>query len=160
MASTGIARDLDTQVRDLIYRSCLRLDEGDFEGWLALCAPEFHYTITAYSPEIRKEMVWLDHDYEGMEGLFKVLPKHNSDHSPLTRHASVYTVEFDDASNEASVITSLAVYRTQLDGGSTELFAVGKYFDRVSLEDEAPLLESRNVRLDTREFGIGSHMPL
>jgi len=160
MASTGIARDLDTQIRDLIYRSCLRLDEGDFAGWLALCAPEFHYTITAYSPEIRKEMVWLDHDYEGMEGLFKVLPKHNSDHSPLTRHASVYTVEFDDDANEASVITSLAVYRTQLDGGSTELFAVGKYFDTVTLEDEAPLLKSRNVRLDTRELGIGSHMPL
>lgn len=160
MASTGIARDLDTRVRDLIYRSCLRLDEGDFEGWLALCAPEFHYTITAYSPEIRKEMVWLDHDYEGMEGLFKMLPKHNSDHSPLTRHASVYTVEFDDDANEASVITSLAVYRTRLDGGSTELFAVGKYFDTITLEDEAPLLKSRNVRLDTRELGIGSHMPL
>jgi len=160
MASTGIARDLDTQVRDLIYRSCLRLDEGDFAGWLSLCASEFHYTITAYSPEIRKEMVWLDHDYEGMESLFKVLPKHNSDHSPLTRHASVYTVEFDDAANEASVITSLAVYRTQLDGGSTELFAVGKYFDRVSFEDDVPLLKARNVRLDTRELGIGSHMPL
>jgi hypothetical protein len=37
---------------------------------------------------------------------------------------------------------------------------VGKYFDRVSFEDEAPLLKSRNVRLDTRELGIGSHMPL
>jgi hypothetical protein len=30
-----------------------------------------------------------------MEGLFKILPRHNSDHSPLTRHASVYLVEYD-----------------------------------------------------------------
>jgi methanesulfonate monooxygenase subunit beta len=105
-------------------------------------------------------MVWLDHDREGMEGLFKMLPKHNSDHSPLTRHASVYTVEYDETRERASVITSLAVYRTQLDGGATSLFALGKYFDTVTLEDETPLLASRNVRLDTRELGIGSHLPL
>jgi methanesulfonate monooxygenase subunit beta len=157
---TATGKDLDTVVRDLIYRSCLRLDEGDFAGWIDLCAPEFSYKITAYSPEIRREMVWLDHDREDMEGLFKMLPKHNSDHSPLTRHASVYTVEYDETRERASVITSLAVYRTQLDGGATSLFALGKYFDTVTLEDETPLLASRNVRLDTRELGIGSHLPL
>jgi methanesulfonate monooxygenase small subunit len=159
---TSIAADrgIHERVRELIYRSCLHLDEGDFEGWLGLCASEFRYTITAYSPEIRKEMTWLDHDRDGMDGLFKMLPKHNSDHTPLTRHASVYLIEFDEAGSEASVLTSVVVYRTQLDGGSTDLFAVGKYFDTVSLEGETPLLAARNVRLDTREFGIGSHMPL
>lgn len=152
--------DVDRRVRTLIYRSCLFLDEGDFAGWLGLCAPNFRYTITAYSPEIRKEMVWLDHDREGMEGLFNMLPKHNSDHSPLTRHASVYAVEYDEAADEASAITSVAVYKTQLDGGASSLFAVGKYFDTLSLDDDAPLLTNRTVRLDTRELGIGSHMPL
>lgn len=152
--------DVDSAVRGLIYRSCLRLDEGDFPGWLDLCAPEFRYTITAYSPEIRKEMVWLDHDRDGMEGLFKMLPKHNSDHSPLTRHASVYVVDLDEEGNEATAITSVVVYRTAMDGGATDLFAVGKYFDTVSLEGEVPLLAGRNVRLDTRELGIGSHFPL
>jgi methanesulfonate monooxygenase small subunit len=152
--------DVDSAVRGLIYRSCLRLDEGDFPGWLDLCAPEFRYTITAYSPEIRKEMVWLDHDRDGMEGLFKMLPKHNSDHSPLTRHASVYVVDLDEEGNEATAITSVVVYRTAMDGGATDLFAVGKYFDTVSLEGEVPLLTGRNVRLDTRELGIGSHFPL
>ena len=160
--TTDIAtrNDVDSAVRGLIYRSCLRLDEGDLPGWLDLCAPEFRYTITAYSPEIRKEMTWLDHDRDGMEGLFKMLPKHNSDHSPLTRHASVYVVERDEERNEATAITSVVVYRTALDGGATDLFAVGKYFDTVSLEGEAPLLAGRNVRLDTRELGIGSHFPL
>lgn len=160
--TTDIARrsDVDSAVRGLIYRSCLRLDEGDFPGWLDLCAPEFRYTITAYSPEIRKEMTWLDHDRDGMEGLFKMLPKHNSDHSPLTRHASVYVVDLDEEGNEATAITSVVVYRTAMDGGATDLFAVGKYFDTVSLEGEVPLLAGRNVRLDTRELGIGSHFPL
>lgn len=158
---TGVSRDVDRDVRDLIYRSCLSLDQGDFAGWLELCVPEFRYTITAYSPEIRREMVWLDHDREGMEGLFKMLPKHNSDHSPLTRHASVYVVGHDETDQKrASAVTSLVVYKTYLDGGTTELFAVGKYFDTVSLEGDVPQLSSRNVRLDTRELGIGSHIPL
>ncbi len=152
--------DVDSAVRGLIYRSCLRLDEGDFPGWLDLCAPEFRYTITAYSPEIRKEMTWLDHDRDGMEGLFKMLPKHNSDHSPLTRHASVYVVDLNEEGNEATAITSVVVYKTAMDGGATDLFAVGKYFDTVNLEGEVPLLAGRNVRLDTRELGIGSHFPL
>ena len=78
----------------------------------------------------------------------------------MPRRNRRYTVEFDDAGERASVITSLAVYRTELDGGATSLFAVGKYFDTVTLEGEAPLLTSRNVRLDTRELGIGSHLPL
>jgi len=155
----GVGRDLDRELVELIYRSCLDLDNQDFAGWLDLCAPEFRYTITTYSPEIRKEMVWLDHDREGMEGLFKMLPKHNSDHSPLMRHASVYLVEHDEGGKSASVVTSLVVYKTQLDGGATELFAVGKYFDRVGLESDTPLLTSRNVRLDTRQLGIGSHIP-
>ena len=157
---TTTRKDLDTTVRELVYRTCLRLDEGDFPGWLDLCAPGFHYTITAYSPEIRKEMTWLDHDRAGMEGLFKMLPKHNSDHSPLTRHASVYLVEADGENEKAFVVTSVVVYKTALDGGATELFAVGKYFDEVYLAGREPLLSSRNVRLDTRELGIGSHMPL
>jgi methanesulfonate monooxygenase small subunit len=152
--------DVDSAVRGLIYRSCLRLDEGDFPGWLDLCAPELRYTITAYSPEIRKEMTWLDHDRDGMEGLFKMLPKHNSDHSPLTRHASVYVVDLNEEGNEATAITSVVVYKTAMDGGATDLFAVGKYFDTVNLEGEVPLLAGRNVRLDTRELGIGSHFPL
>lgn len=156
----GVGRDTDKEIVELIYRSCINLDNQDFAQWLDQCTREFRYTITTYSPEIRKEMVWLDHDREGMEGLFKMLPKHNSDHSPLTRHASVYLVEYDEDRKEALVITSLVVYKTQLDGGATELFAVGKYFDRVSLEGDGPLFASRNVRLDTRELGIGSHIPL
>lgn len=89
--------DVVKEVVELIYRSCISLDKGNFAQWLDLCAPEFRYTITTYSPEIRKQMVWLEHDREGMEDLFKMLPKHNSDHSPLTRHASVYLVEYDEA---------------------------------------------------------------
>jgi len=145
---------------ELVYRSCMLLDQKDFAGFLALCDPAFHYAITAFSPEIRKEMTWLEHDKAGLKLLFDNLPKHNSDHSPLTRQAIVYTVEPDEGAARARVVSALTVYKTALDGGITELFAVGKLLDAVKLDGERPLLVDRNVRLDTRMLGIGSHIPI
>lgn len=147
-------------IERLIYQSCILLDEKDFKGYLDLCDPAFRYTITAYSPEIRKEMTWLDHDKQGMENLFFTLPKHNSDHTPLTRHATVYTVDYSPDGKQANVLSALQVYRTALDGGTTELFAVGRLHDTVNLDGERPTLVRRNVRLETRMLGIGYHIPL
>ena len=146
-------------IEGLVYRSCLVLDDKDFKGYLDLCAPSFQYSITAHGPEIRKDMIWLKHDKKGMETLFANLPRHNSDHSPLTRHATVYTVDADDANQQVRVVSALQVFRTSLDGGVTELFAVGKYHDVVSVNDGIAKLLSRTVKLDTRMLGIGYHIP-
>ena len=70
-----------TAIEELVYRSCLMLDEKNYKGYLDLCDGDFRYTITAHSPEIRKDMIWLDHDKPGMQTLFNQLPRHNSDHS-------------------------------------------------------------------------------
>jgi methanesulfonate monooxygenase subunit beta len=145
-------------IEELVYRSCLALDDRDFKGFLALCDEDFRYTIKAYSPEIRKDMVWLDHDRKGLDTLLTNLPRHNSDHSPITRHATVYTV---DAAGEgaATVVSALQVFRTQLDGGASELFAVGRFIDTVKLNGGAPRLAKRVVKLDTRLLGYGYHIP-
>lgn len=148
-----------TIVEELVYRSCLLLDEKNFKGYLDLCDREYRYTISAHSPEIRKEMIWLDHDKAGMETLFTQLPRHNSDHSPLQRHATVYTVEIDEANKQASVVSALQVFKTTLDGGITELFGVGKMYDTVRLNGSGATLLKRNIKLDTRMLGIGYHIP-
>lgn len=145
-------------IEELIYRSCLALDAKDYKAFLELCDDDFRYTIATYSPEIRREMVWLDHDRKGMETLFTNLPRHNSDHSPLTRHVTVYTVDLDSSRN-ASVVSALQVFRTQLDGGATELFAVGRFHDTVKLDGANPRLVRRLVRLETRLLGYGYHIP-
>jgi methanesulfonate monooxygenase small subunit len=145
------------QIEELIYRSCLALDERDFKAFLDLCDADFRYKVTAYSPEIRKEMVWLDHDRRGMETLFTNLPRHNSDHSPLARHATVYVVKL--AGEVAEVTTALQVFRTALDGGATELYAVARLLDKVKLGGGEPKLASRTVRVETRQLGFGSHIP-
>ena len=102
-------------------------------------------------------MVWLDLDRAGMETLFNNLPRHNSDHAPLTRHATVYTVKPEGA--EAEVVSALQVFRTALDGGATELFSVARLVDTVKLDGGTPKLAARVVKLGTRQLGFGSHIP-
>jgi methanesulfonate monooxygenase subunit beta len=146
-------------VEDLVYRSCVRLDDKDFDGFLGLCDPAFRYTVRTYSPEIRREMIWLDHDRTGLELLFRNLPRHNSDHALLSRHVTVYTVDAGEDSGHAAAVSALQVFRTTLDGGATSLFAVGKIYDTVKIAGERAWLLQRTVKLDTRMLGIGSHIP-
>lgn len=151
--------DVERSVRELVYRSCLMLDEKNFDGFLELCADDFHYSITAYSPEIRKDMIWMDEQKQDLKRMLAVLPRHNSDNSPLSRHATIYTIDYSDDRKQAAVVSALQVFRTSLDGGVTELFGVGKLHDTVRLNGGKPVLAKRNVRLDTRMLGIGSHFP-
>ena len=161
--------DLETRQRaeELIYDACLALNAEDWAAFLQLCEPQgFRYRITNYSPEIRRTQCWMDRDFKGLKSIIDLLPKHNSDHSPMTRHATVYKVLVDPANGEVHARTQLAIYRTELDGsnshfdsGKTQLWAIGRYEDRIRVGAEVRLLE-RNVVLDTRQIEIGSHLPL
>jgi methanesulfonate monooxygenase small subunit len=68
-------------------------------------------------------------------------------------------VDVDPSGREAKVVSALQVFKTALDGGSTELFAVGHFHDVVKLNGGGPKLGARNVRLDTRLLGYGYHIP-
>jgi len=144
---------------DLVYRSCLLMDQKKFEEYFALCADDFRYTITAYSPEAKVDMIWMDEDKASLKRTLDVLPRHNSDHSPLSRHVTVYTVDYDAAQKKARVVSALQVFRTSLDGGETQLFAVAKYYDVIALFGSEARLTERIVRLETRMLGLGSHIP-
>lgn len=153
--------DTDAAVRDLIYRSCLLLDEEDFNGYLDLCTPDFHYKITAYGQEIRREMTWLDLTREKMSVLFDEIPDHVRLPGTFVRMANVYTVDRQRESDRRLVAatTLITVYYTTPEG-STRVFAVGKYHDLIELNGVRPLLASRHVRLETRDIGKGCHVPL
>ena len=163
-----LSQDVIQRIHALIYDSCMLANAERWSDYLALCDPaEFQYTITTYSPEVQKEQCWMDHDYDGMRRMFELLPRHNSDGAQLSRHGTVYKVEFDAERNHASVVTMVTIYRTELDGkdsfrnsGLTSLFAVGSYHDKVMLDGDEARLISRNVQLDTRQLYAGSHLPL
>jgi methanesulfonate monooxygenase small subunit len=69
----------------------------------------------------------------------------------------VYTVEEKGAG--AEVVSALQVFKTELDGGATELFAVGRFYDTVKFNGAGARLARRVVRLDTRLLGYGYHIP-
>ena len=150
-------------VRELIARTCLAMDDYDFYAYLDLCHPDFRYVISTYSPELRKDIVWLDHDKAGMKTLHDVLPLHASDHYlrlRMSRHVTVYTVDYGDNDTRAATVSGLQVFNTAKDGGVTDLMGIAKLYDTVALENGNAFLLSREVRLDTRMLGeTGSLIP-
>ena len=154
-------------VKDTIYRASLSLDEQRWEDWLSLCHDEFYYAIKAFSPEINYDMIYLDGDRSEMVTLTEMLPKHNSDHSPLARHTVVYTVDINNDEKTASAVSSFAIYKTELDGrqshvlaGESSIFVIGKYHDKFKIDSGKPLFTQRIVQLDTRRLDKGTHWPL
>jgi methanesulfonate monooxygenase small subunit len=154
-------------VKDAVYRSCLNLDEQKWADWLGQCDEDFQYAIKAYSPEIRYDMTYLAGTRADLVSMTEMLPKHNTDRSPLSRHATVYTVELNDDATEATAVTSVAIYQTRLDGtsshvdaGSTHLFVKAKYHDRLRIDNGQARFIERVTQLDTRRLDRGSHWPL
>lgn len=164
---TGIGVDPSALVRDTIYRSTLLLDRQNWNEWLSHCDETFQYAIRSWSPEIKKGLTYLALDRNGLASMIKLLPKHNSDHSPLTRHTSVYTVDVDDAAKSAKAVSSVIVYQNLLDGinshidaGESRLFLVGKYIDTFKIENDKATFLSREVRIENRRLDKGSHWPI
>jgi methanesulfonate monooxygenase small subunit len=161
------ANDIVNTVKDTIYKACLLLDDQKWTEWLELCDQNFQYAITAFSPEIHYDMTYFSADHARLVDVIATLPKHNTDHSPLKRHVTVYTVEVDEREKTATAVTSLVVYQNLLDGtnahidaGDTRLFLVGRYLDKFRIDAGKAKFVQREVRLDTRRLDKGSHWPI
>ena len=103
-------------VKDAIYQACLNLDEQKWDEWLGQCDESFEYSITAHSPEIGKDMKYLGLNALELKEYFELLPKHNTDHSPLRRHATVYSVSVDEKAKTAEAVTSFLITQEMFDG--------------------------------------------
>ena len=161
------SKDPSVLVRDTIYRATILLDDQQWEQWLDLCDPEFDYAIKAFSPEINVDMTYLQGNKKDLTTMVKLLPKHNTDHSPLRRHTSVYTVDVADDGKSATAVSSFVIYLNLLDGinshvdsGESRLFLVGKYHDTLKLENGHARFLKREVRIDNRRLDKGSHWPI
>ena len=164
MGTNGVA--VSDKVRDAVYRACILLDDEKWDDWLALCDESFEYEIGAWSPEIKKDMIYFSGNRSELKVTTDMLEKHNTDHSPLSRHATVYTIDEND-DGTLSVVSSLAIYQNMLDGinshidaGESRLFVVGRYIDTMKIEGDRAVFLSRKVALETRRLDKGSHWPL
>jgi methanesulfonate monooxygenase small subunit len=145
-------------IAHLIGVGCRALDEERFEDFLALCAPDFRYRVLVHSPEIRKQMIWLDLPLEEMRGMLANVARHFRMLDRLQRNVGLVTVRsVGEGRWEAD--SAFAAYATDRNGIS-RLFAVGRYLDLVVAGDDGPRLLARDVALQTRDLGVGLHIPL
>src|SRR5262245_50890057 len=149
----------DKEISELVYRSCFMLDALDFPGYLDLCAPEFRYRIVAYSPELRKDMVWQEATKEELKHHLELMPRHVRDQASVARFPTLYSISYSDDGKRATAFSGVQLYKTKLDGGETKLFGVYRMHDVVDLSNGPPRLLSREVRMETRQLGIGSQVP-
>lgn len=142
----------------LIARTALALDEEDYSQFLALCSADFRYEVRTWSPELRKWMTWLAQSRTELEALFATLPEHLRRRGRLLRQLgpTILDVPTPDGVRAS---TSFAIYHTDLEG-RTRIWAVGRYRDRIVPSPHGARLTAREVVLDTRDLGIGSHVPL
>ena len=145
-------------VKDLIYQSCLAMDDERFDEYLSLCTEDYQYKVTTYSPELRKEMVWLEQSRADLGAMFEMLPEHVKPDGQFTRHAQVYRVAPNGSAGTLAVTSALTLYFTT-DRGETRVFAIGRYNDVVDTTGPVPRLKAREVRLETRSLGAGSQIP-
>ena len=148
----------DDQIKNLIYKSCRVLDAEEFDAYLALYAEEFDYKVTNYSREIRKEQEWMDVTRAELKGLLANVPQHSRLLGSFMRHATVYEIERNGA-DTAKALTYVTIYYTTPEG-ATRVWAVGRYHDVIDVSGESPLIADRDMKLETREVGIGTHLPM
>jgi len=156
--------DLERKIEKTIYKATLALDENNWSEFFELCDESFTYAITSFSPEINKNMTYFSGDRKELVGLMDMLPKHNTDHSPLHRHTSVYSVDIAEGGKSATAISSVTIYQNMLDGinshldsGESRLFVIGKYIDQFSVINGVPTFTNRETKLDNRRLDKGSH---
>lgn len=154
-------------VRDTIYTATRLLDDQKWNDWLSLCDESFQYSITSWSPEINYDMTYLAASKKDLHHLVDLLPKHNTDHSPLHRHTTVYSVTPSDDGKTATAVSSVIIFQNMLDGtnshidaGESRLFLIGRYFDTLNVENGKPVFLKRELKLDNRRLDKGSHWPL
>ena len=147
-------------IRRVIERGCRLLDAENYSEWVAAYADDFKYSIRAYSPEIRREVTWLEKDNKGLKLLFKQLPMHEKYKGQFRRILGWTDIVSQDDSAELFVVESgLCVYHTDLHGTSI-LYCTGKYQDQFRFESGVPVLCSGLVMMDTRRLPFGSHIPI
>jgi methanesulfonate monooxygenase small subunit len=143
----------------LVTRSCFLLDQEKFDEYLRLFSDGSHYRITAYSPDLRKNQTWLDLTRDELQSLLGNLPHQVRMPGRFLRHPNGFLFDAKPDGSRISVITSLLVVHTDIDGNS-KIFAAGRYYDVIEETADGPRLHEREVRLDTRQFGPGAHVPM
>lgn len=142
----------------LVAQSCMYLDDAKYDKYLSLATEDYTYTITSFSPDLRRDMVLLSLNKSEIATLLENI--HNHVHLPgkLFRQASLYDVE-QSQDGLIKATSYLTVAYTDLDGRSA-IFCIGRYRDEIIGSDHHLRIKSRRFEMETRDLGTGCHYPI
>lgn len=103
-------------------------------------------------------MIWLEHDFAGMQGLLEGVPEHLRRQGRMLRHLGA-SVMVEASAQHTVLDTSVLLLHTDLQG-VTGIWAAGRYRDVVAAGLDGARLQNRRVQLHTRDLGTGSHVPI
>lgn len=151
-------------IREVIYKATLNLDDQKWNDWIDQCDEDFNYSVVTYSHEVRKELKYIGLSHKELHPYFDLLPKHNSDHSPMRRHATIYSVDVAEDGKSAEAVTSFMITQEIIDGlnasinsGENRLYLIGKYYDKFRVDGESVKFTERVARIYTRRLDKGTH---
>ena len=154
----ALAAVLERQaIQDLVVRTAILLDDENLAGWLALFDEDAQYELGAWSPEIRQAMSWWKADRAMLAKQLDEIAMHVRD--PARRRHVLGGAQVDLAGDTATVVTPFSVYRT-LPDGTTTLYLVGRYEDRLRRRCGQWLYTVHKAQVDTRVLDSFTHLPL
>jgi 3-phenylpropionate/cinnamic acid dioxygenase small subunit len=145
------------EIRSLILRTAVLLDEEDLDEWLRLYSDTSEYEIATYGTEIRQDMAWWKSDREELRKILEDVPRQVRD--TARRLHLVTPTKIQSAGGRGVVHSNFAVFRTTPEG-KTSVYVVGTYVDSVVRKDGCWLYEKHRVVLHTRMLDAFTHLPL
>lgn len=143
----------------LLAQSCELLDQERFEEWLDLFTEDARYEATTWSPELNRDQVWLRLNKAELASLVRNVNNHIRDRATRSHLARLVELVPNGHSNRYNSTARFVLLRTD-EAGETSVYLTGRYLDVVQVEGDVFRLAARHVRLDTRLFAIGSHVPV
>ena len=155
MAKTNHSAAVEA-IKDTIYRSCLLMDDEHWTGWLKLCDQDFYYKITAFSPEIRKDVLYLDGDRAQIEQVCNNLSTIACARPIIwrarQRSKELKDKEVDDMIADAELQANTFLVASGDGGGPKDVGTIMRRFERTCEEGER--LSSQPHRIVERRIGF------
>lgn len=131
-----------------LYRSFRILDEGDYHGWLALCARDITYKVTSAENVRRGFAVGIiNDDYDRLKGRIQSIEKFWHAESPPTRTLHMITnVECEPDGQD--LILAHSCFWVTATRRERQVTLTGRYQDTLRAADDGWLLASRLAILD------------
>ena len=142
-----------------ISLSAKLLDDKRYAEFIELFAEDGAYVMEAESNEIGQRMIWLETSRDELATLLEEAPQHVHDLAERTHLVSVDNITLNRTADPAEVQSTFAVFRTDTTG-NTQIYAVGRYNDKLIRHDRDWRIQERRVHLQTRMFRTPTPTPL